>query len=157
MSVSTSEFSAVEVGQTPKRLTLRQFALAALGVVFVVLAGFGAVLPGIPTVGPLLVASFCFTKSCPALEQRLIRNRFFGPYLRFLDGTTEMPLKAKLISIALMWTSIGFSCFLLSGFPALCNWCVPLLIACGVFATWFIYQFGKKSANAVAPTGVRSE
>ena len=37
--------------------------LAALGIVFVGIAGIGVLLPGIPTVGPLLVASLFLLKS----------------------------------------------------------------------------------------------
>ena len=88
---------------------MKRFLLASLGVFFVVLGGVGIWLPLIPTVGPLLVASFCFAKSFPALEKRLIRNRLFSRFHRFLDGDEAMSMKTRLLTIATMWLSIVLS------------------------------------------------
>ena len=64
----------------------KRYIHATIGFLFVIVAAIGAVLPGIPTVGPLMLASFFLLKSSPALEKRLVRNRFFGKYLAHLDG-----------------------------------------------------------------------
>ena len=92
-SDAAKELSATSVG------LVKRYLLAGLGIFFVGLGALGVFLPGIPTVGPLLLASFFFTKSFPALEQRLIRNQFFARFLPYLDGSHEMPLRAKIITI----------------------------------------------------------
>ena len=132
-----------------EKMSLRQKFLAALGVGFVGLAAVGVFLPGIPTVGPLLLASLMFTKSSPWLERRLIRNRFFARYLPYLDGTSEMPARTKLAAICTMWISITISCLLLSFTssslpPATSKWLIGLIVLAGLAGTVFIWQFGKK-------------
>ncbi len=118
---------------------------AVLGVLFVGVAGVGVVLPGIPTVGPLLLASLFLTKSSPRLEQRLIRNRFFARYLPYLDGTSAMSLRARVIAILLMWSSIGLSCLLLGYFENGFGWLAWSVIVSGLIGTVFIMRFGKSA------------
>ena len=79
----------------PKRI-----ALAALGIVCVGLAFAGAVLQGLPTTIFLIAASYLFARSCPWLEERLIRVRWFRPYLPYLDGSRPMPRRARAIPSA---------------------------------------------------------
>jgi hypothetical protein len=55
--------------------------LAAAGLLCVGLGALGAVLPGLPTTIFLILASYCFTRSCPWLEERLLRTRLFAPYM----------------------------------------------------------------------------
>lgn len=123
---------------------LTRVILAALGILFVVIAAVGVFLPGIPTVGPLIAASVLLTKSSPALERRLVRNRFFARYLYYLDGTVELPWRAKLASISMMWTSIliSYGVFFVSG--ARNWWVLTSLVLAGLIGTVFIIRFGKK-------------
>ena len=116
----------------------------SLGVLFVGIAAIGVFLPGIPTVGPLILASIFLTKSSPALERKLIRNKFFAKYLPYLDGTKEMPPKAKLTSILLMWLSITFSCTLLHLTGQAPWWLMATIILAGIVGTFFIRSYGKK-------------
>ena len=116
----------------------------ALGVFFVVFAGVGAVLPGIPTVGPLLLGSFFLTKSSPALEKRMIRNKFFARYLPYLDGSESMTTKARLTSIGLMWVSISFSGVVLYASGKAPTWLLVTLVVAGLIGTVFIWRFGRR-------------
>ncbi len=135
---------AVTASATPWPVVLKRTVLAMAGIVCVIVGYVGLLLPGIPTVGPLMLASFFFTKSCPYLEKKLIRNRFFAKVLPYMDGQVEMPRQAKLISIGLMWTSISFSVWVMSG-SAMGQFWLPLLtILAGVIGTFFIWHFGKK-------------
>ncbi len=137
------------ISTAPVASPLKRFGLATLGVLFVVVAGVGVLLPGIPTVGPLLLAPILFTKSCPSLEKRLVRNRFFARYLPYLDGTKELSLKAKMAAIATMWTSIVISggvFYLALESPLVAL--IALAIA-GLIGTVFILRFGKtKNGNS---------
>jgi len=51
------------------------------GFASLVLAGFGVVLPLLPTVPFVILAAFCFARSSPALERRLLEHRVFGPHI----------------------------------------------------------------------------
>lgn len=121
---------------------LGRYLLALVGVFFVGVAAIGVVLPGIPTVGPLILASFLFTKSCPVLEEKLVRNKFFARFLPYLDGSVAMPLRAKLITIAIMWTSITISivAYSLGSFSTI--WLTTGLIVAGLIGTVFILRYG---------------
>jgi uncharacterized membrane protein YbaN (DUF454 family) len=127
--------------------SLRRFIYAAVGVAFVVLGAFGAVLPGIPTVGPLLLASWFFARSCPPLERILVRNRFFRRFHHYLDHGAEMPFRARAITISAMWLSIGMSIALLYYSGQNWLWLILLIVAAGFAGTWFIARFRGKVAG----------
>lgn len=120
---------------------LIRYGFAFLGLFFVGLGAIGVFVPGIPTTGPLLLASFFFTKSCPYLENKLIRNRFFGAYLKYLDGTEPLPRAAKVSAIGMMWLSIAISSIALCLLPTPAYWTVGICIVLGVVGTWFIWNF----------------
>ncbi len=124
----------------------RRRLYACAGVTLVGVAAIGAMLPGIPTVGPLLLASFFLMKASPALEKRLIRNRFFGRYLGYLDGSTEWTTKMRLTSIAMMWTSISISGFVTYFFGRRLVWLPIVLIIAGIIGTIFIWRFRRKKS-----------
>ena len=147
MAQIRTEDSDSTSGPVESRGFIRSYLLAGIGIVLVFVAAIGVLLPGIPTVGPLLLASFFFTKSCPWLEERLIRNRFFAKYLPYLDGTEEMTPKARIATIATMWASISISCLvLLLANQSIYTIMISLLIVLsGLVGTVFIWRFGRKS------------
>lgn len=81
------------------------------GSICVAIAAGGAFVPLVPTTFPLIVASFCLVRSNPLLEKKLLRNRFFGPYMKYVDGDKPMPLKAKIVSMAMMWAGVLVGAF----------------------------------------------
>ena len=135
---------------------LKRAVLAAVGVLFVGVAAIGVFLPGIPTVGPLLLASLFLTKSSPRLERRLVRSPFFAKYLPYLDGTSEMSTRARLISILLMWTSISLSCLLLWYMGKSPAWVPWLIVVAGLIGTIFILRFGKSPGGQESQGGPKS-
>ncbi len=131
--------NSVAISQ-PQTNRLVRWSFVAAGTAFVGLGAVGVFLPGIPTVGPLLLAAWLFSKSCPHLEERLIRTPFFAPFHGYLDGTQAMPRKARLVAIAGMWCSILISSLGIS-YSGTGDWVVWLLIALGVVGTFFIWRF----------------
>ncbi|MCB2052475.1 MAG: YbaN family protein [Novosphingobium sp.] len=60
---------------------MRKIYLAG-GVAAVCLAIIGIILPIVPTVPFLILAAWCFGKSNPLWEQRLLRHPHYGPHIR---------------------------------------------------------------------------
>ncbi|MFL0355922.1 YbaN family protein [Erythrobacter sp. GH1-10] len=86
------------------------------GAIALALAVTGAVLPLMPTVPFLIVAVFCFARSNPRLEQRILDHHYFGPQVRDWQERRAISRKTKLIAIAAMTMGIGFTWYTL-GWP----------------------------------------
>lgn len=83
-----------------------RWLLAAAGMLCVGLAAVGVVLPGMPTTVFLIMAAWCFTRSCPWLEERLVRAPLFRPFQPYLEPGAPMPLRARVVALVAMWTAI---------------------------------------------------
>lgn len=128
--------------QRLRRFSPYRLLLAAAGVLCVGLAAVGVFVPGLPTTVFLIMATFLFTRSCPWLEERLIRNRLFGPFLGYLDGSTPMPMKAKLATMCIMWAFVALSVFLLGRGLEAENWVIFMPPVGAVVGTLFIVRMG---------------
>jgi uncharacterized membrane protein YbaN (DUF454 family) len=114
--------------------------LVAVGVACVALGAVGVVVPGLPTTVFLIIASWCFVRSCPVLERVLIRNRFFSPFVRYLQPGAVMPTKARVLSTIAIWAAVLPGGWLLAerGVPGLVVGVVLLSAAIGTIAVWRI-------------------
>ncbi len=74
----------------------------ALGGFFVLLGFVGAFLPIVPTTPFLLLASFFFVRSSPALNRRLLRSRLFGPFLRDWQRHRAVTRRVKATALVVM-------------------------------------------------------
>lgn len=131
------------VGNRPTR-----YLLAGTGVACVGVASVNVFIPGMPTTVFLIIAVWCFARSSPRLTERLVRNRFFGPFVRYLEPGAHMPLRAKIIACSMMWLAITASSILVisRGAPVF----VPIIIiALGLFGTLCIVRQGRSSSRAV--------
>lgn len=86
----------------------RSLHLVVAGVTFV-LAALGVVLPLLPTTPFLLVTSYCLVRSSPRLNDRLLRSRLFGPFLRDWERFHGVRLHVKVTAIAMMALAVGLS------------------------------------------------
>jgi uncharacterized membrane protein YbaN (DUF454 family) len=121
----------------------RRVIFATLGVLCLALGIIGVFLPGLPTTEFVLAASYLFSRSSPALEGWLERNRWFGPLLRQFRITRGMRRNAKVLALASTWTGIGFSVYMLAGLGAGVQ---LLLVALGLTGTVTILFFVRTTA-----------
>ncbi len=81
------------------------------------LGGVGVVVPGLPSTVFFLAAAWCFARSSERLERWLLDLPGVGPLVRDARAGLGMPRRTKASAIAMMWTAIAISAFLLRGTP----------------------------------------
>ncbi|MFZ3577592.1 YbaN family protein [Virgibacillus sp. DJP39] len=91
---------------------MKKVLLTIIGIISLVLGIIGIILPLLPTTPLLLLAAACFVRSSDRLYQWLITNKWFGPYIKNYRDGKGIPLKAKIISILLLWISMGYTIFI---------------------------------------------
>lgn len=82
--------------------------LAVLGVVSLSLGVAGIFLPLLPTTPFLLLAAWAFVRSSPRLYAWLINHPHLGEYIRNFRENHAIPLRVKVVSVSLVWLTIGF-------------------------------------------------
>jgi len=79
------------------------------GSFFVGLGILGIFLPILPTTPFLLLAAACYAKSSKRFYNWLINNKWLGIYIKNYREGKGVPLKVKILSISLLWFTIGYS------------------------------------------------
>ncbi len=82
--------------------------LAFLGVVSLALGVAGIFLPLLPTTPFLLLAAWLFVRSSPRLYAWLMNHPQLGEYIRNFRENRAIPLRVKVVSVSLVWLTIGF-------------------------------------------------
>jgi uncharacterized membrane protein YbaN (DUF454 family) len=83
--------------------------LISIGFLSTALAVVGMFLPLLPTVPLLLLAAGCFGRSSTRFYSWLVNHRHLGPIVcPYLNGD-GVPVRAKVVTITLLWLSIGIS------------------------------------------------
>lgn len=123
--------------------SLRRWLLAAVGVVFVGVAALGVVVPGLPTTLFLILATWCFTRSCPWLERKLIQVPLFRPFLPYLQPGARLSKRAQFVALAAMWTAITVSITTLAVTGAVGPPTLGLIFAAGVAGTIAVKRKGR--------------
>jgi uncharacterized membrane protein YbaN (DUF454 family) len=119
----------------------RRLLLAALGFVCVGVALAGVFLPGLPTTIFLIAASYLFTRSCPWLEERVLRLRIFQPFVPYVRGDRSMPMRARITALLTMWVAIAVSLLTLALGDGLSRWVAIAFVAAGVTGSWCILNY----------------
>ncbi|ASN07175.1 YbaN family protein [Virgibacillus necropolis] len=90
---------------------MKKVLLTIAGSISLGLGLLGIILPLLPTTPFLLLAAACYVRSSDKLYQWLITNKWFGSYIKNYRSGKGIPLKAKIVSISLLWISMGYTIF----------------------------------------------
>ena len=112
---------------------MRRLYLAG-GVVAVGLGAIGAFLPILPTVPFLLLAVYCFARSNPEWEQRILDHPQWGPQVRDWRERRAISRRSKTLAIGAMTLGAVFTWYTL-GHPWYWISIAVLVIAGGWIAT----------------------
>ena len=82
--------------------------LIIIGLLSVVLGVAGIFLPLLPTTPLLLLAAWCFVRSSPRLYEWLLNHPRLGEYIRNFRENRAIPLRVKIVSVTMVWLTIGF-------------------------------------------------
>jgi uncharacterized membrane protein YbaN (DUF454 family) len=83
--------------------------LVASGSFFLVLGIIGIFIPILPTTPFLLLTAACYARGSKKLYNWLINNRIIGEYIKNYREGKGIPITIKLITIILLWVTIGLS------------------------------------------------
>jgi uncharacterized protein len=86
------------------------------GLIAVGLGILGVFLPIMPTVPFLIVAAFCFARSNPVWEQRLLNHPHYGPILLDWRERGAVSRRVKVVAIGMISMGVGFTWFTI-GWP----------------------------------------
>ena len=123
----------------------RRWAWAGVGFASVGLGWLGVFVPGLPTTVFLLIASYCFARSCPWLEDRLLRVPVFAPYMKALDDGRGLSRQAARRAIVSLWTSLAVSVSVLWIVGRLPTWLGATIVAAGIVGTGTILYYSRRS------------
>ena len=102
----------------------------AVGTILVTLGVIGIFLPLLPTTPFLLAAAACYARGSKRFYTWLLNNKWFGEYIRNYREGKGVPMRVKIISLSLLWLTIGFSAF--SVVPLLIGKVILIMIAIAV-------------------------
>ena len=125
----------------------RRWAFAGVGVASVGLGWLGVFVPGLPTTIFLIIASYCFARSCPWLEDRLLRIPLFAPYMRVLDEGRGMSRKAATSALVSMWSCVTLSLTILFVVGRLTPWVAGFIVLlAGIGSATILYYARPRTA-----------
>lgn len=108
-----------------------------LGLVALGVGVAGVFLPLVPTVGPLLVAAFAFSRSSDRLHHWLVNHKRFGRLIADFQAGRGLPMKTKVVGVVAMTAAFTYSIGWVLAHPAL----RVLVALVGLWAIWYVLHF----------------
>jgi uncharacterized membrane protein YbaN (DUF454 family) len=93
---------------------LKKQLLIIAGTASLIAGIVGIFIPILPTTPFLLLAAACYIRSSERFYRSLLNNRLVGGYIRDYIQGKGMPLKIKVITLLILWITIGISIFLVT-------------------------------------------
>ncbi|MDA8236196.1 MAG: YbaN family protein [Clostridia bacterium] len=110
---------------------LTKLVFITAGSIFVALGVLGMVLPLIPTTPFLLLGAACYARSSEKFYNWLVNHKCFGKFIKNYFEGKGISLKGKVLSVSLLWVSIGYTIYAL---PSFYGGVFLVLLASGVTA-----------------------
>ena len=107
------------------------------GTLSLILGIIGVFLPLLPTTPFLLLTAALYVRSSPRLYHWLLHQKYLGNYIRNFRENKAIPLRAKIISISLIWITILNCIFFIA--PYL--WLKILLLLIAIGTSYHILSF----------------
>jgi uncharacterized protein len=96
--------------KSKKQKIIRALLLVA-GTISLCFGAVGIFVPILPTTPFLLLSAACYMRSSERTYKWLLGNRWFGEYIRNYQEGRGIPMKTKVVVIAVLWISILYSSF----------------------------------------------
>ncbi len=96
-------------------MNIRKAFLIFIGTLSVSLGVLGMFLPLLPTTVFLLLGAYCYSHSSERFHTWLLNNPWCGEYIRNYKSGRGITARQKASTIAMLWASIGFSVWYVSG------------------------------------------
>ena len=91
-----------------------KYILIVLGSISLVLGVIGIFLPLLPTTPLLLLSATLYVRSSEKLYNWLINQKYLGTYIRNFREHHAIPLRAKIISVSMVWISLAYCAIFVS-------------------------------------------
>ena len=126
-----------------KKHILKKRINFGLGLISLVLAYIGIVMPGIPGTPFILLTAFFFFKSSDRMYNWLLSKKLFAKIINEFSQKETIPLKLKLFVIVQLWISITVAeiWFITSIWPRI------IVIVIGLICSLFILKLKKFKLN----------
>lgn len=106
-----------------------------VGTLALFLAILGIFLPLLPTTPFLLLASACYLRGSERAHRWLMNNQVLGPYLSNIQAGRGIPMRSKIVALALMWASLALSAWYMP-----IPWLRVLLLIPGIGVTIYLLR-----------------
>jgi hypothetical protein len=88
---------------------ISHYLLLICGSLSVLIGVIGIFVPVLPTTPFLVLAAFCYMHSSERFYTWLLNHKILGRYLRNYWEGRGIPLRDKILTLILLWSTIGFS------------------------------------------------
>jgi uncharacterized membrane protein YbaN (DUF454 family) len=113
-----------------------KYLLLICGYIFLAVGFLGIIIPILPTTPFLLLAAACFLRSSEKLYRWLINHKMFGKLILCYEQYRAISLKAKVLSVTLLWVGIVSSAWFFVSFL----WLRILLVIIGAGVSGYILR-----------------
>ena len=104
----------------------------SLGIIFIVIAYIGLVVPGIPWSTPTVAAAYCFAKSSDRMRNWIYNHKIFGPFLTGWQEKRIFPTNAKYLMVVTMGVSLATLWFTTGNLVAVA-WLAAFMAVCVIW------------------------
>ena len=114
-----------------------KYLLIILGSISLALGVIGIFLPLLPTTPLLLLAAALYVRSSEKLYLWLINQKHLGSYIRNFREHKAIPLRAKIISITMVWITLTYCALAIADEV----WLKAIFLVLAISVTWHILSY----------------